>query len=100
MSLTHVFNVSPSSHTASGISILDATDNSAPLKYPDFRPIATEFRGAETGRLLFKKTSGIDRETVWEDGDGRILSDHEQPDIYTVQQFYDMFGGAEFCSIK
>lgn len=96
----HVFNVCQSSHTAVGVRIVDATDNSGEKRYPDYRPVVTEISSATSGKLLYKKTSGVDRLTVWTNGAGQILEDHEEPVIYTVHQFYEMFGGAEFCQIK
>jgi hypothetical protein len=96
---THVFDVGESSHTGRGCYLRDATDNSEPKPYPDYRPVVTEICKAGTVSVLFTKVSGIGRDTVWMNGKGEILDWSEEPQLFTIESFHRMFGGSEFCTI-
>jgi hypothetical protein len=90
---THVTNICHTAHTATGVFIQDATDNSEPRTIPDLRPRVQHYRKASTGELLFQRVSGIGRTTQWLDakGDPLFAPDlgWEEPEVEPISKYAD-----------
>lgn len=99
MLATHVTHILHSAHTATGIIIWDATDNSEPKPLPDLRPVVTKYIHASSGKILYTRVSGIGRTETWADASGRDLEWSEIPVIEPIAKIYREWGGAEYAQI-
>lgn len=100
--ISHVFNISNSSHTAIGVFIEDATDRSKRpgVERIDRRPLVEKIIRASDGHHLFTHSHGLHCGSIWTDDQGCVLEQFEEPTISTVEQFYAMFGGSEYCGFR
>lgn len=97
--ISHVFNICNSAHTAIGVFIQDATDRSTRPGI-DRRPLIDKIVRASDGHVLFTHTHGLHCRSTWTDDQGCVLAQFEEPSILPVEHFYAMFGGPEYCVFR
>ena len=100
--ISHVFDICNSAHTAIGVFIEDATDRSkrAVIERIDRRPLVEKIVRASDGYHLFTHSHGLHCGSTWTDDRGCVLEQFEEPTILPVEHFYAMFGGSEYCGFR
>ena len=98
-SASHVINICKSAHTAIGVYVESATDDS-PVKGIDRRPLVENIFRVSDGEMLYTHSHGLHCGSTWRDADGCVLEWFEEPAITPIAGFYEMFGGFEHCDLR